>query len=499
MAKMREDLDYDVAIIGAGVSGINTAYRLQTQASKGTTIRYAIFEMRKQIGGTWDLFRYPGIRSDSDLHTFGFAWRPWTEKNTIATASSIVKYLEECADVYGIDRNIRFGHKLVRADWSSEALCWTLECVVKGQESRTFRAGFVVMGTGYYDYEKPFPAVIPGIENFKGQVVHPQFWPEDLNYKHRDVVIIGSGATAVTLLPALAKDANKVTQLQRSPTYVVSASRQDKIGPVMKRILPASFAAELTRYIYIVLGYWMYYWCTIFPETAKASLKKKTKQELPTNLAWDPHFKPRYNPWEQRLCLCPDGDYFEALRSGKGDVVTGVIEEVTEDAIRLTSGQELRPDLIVTATGLQLLWAGGATFSVDGVRINAEEKLVWKGMMLQDVPNAAFVMGYTNASWTLGADATAHMITRLLKYMHEHSLAAAIPTLDHGQKQKMKRQALLNLTSTYIESGRRCMPQTGEGQWARRSNWFQDMREAKRGDMLSDLEFCSKKQHNGRL
>src|SRR5215469_15524857 len=486
-------LDVDVAIIGAGISGINAAYRVQTQAPKGTT--YVILEARDDIGGTWNFFKYPGIRSDSDLHTFGFPWRPWPERKLIADGPSILKYLRESVSIYGIDRQIHFRHKLISADWSSHDLMWTLNVQVN-DELRILHARFLIMGTGYYDYEEPLQAFIPGLDRFKGKVVHTQFWPEDLEYEGKRMVIIGSGATAVTLLPSVAERAEHVVMLQRSPSYVFSLPSKDKIGALIHRLLPSSIAYWIQRVQWILLGYTLYYYCRIFPNSAKRFLRRETIRQLPKDIAHDPHFKPAYNPWEQRLCLCPDGDFFKALRKGKASIATGSIETVTETGIELQDGSFISTDIIVTATGLKILIAGGARFSVDGKLLNPAEKFLWKGVMMQDLPNAAFVVGYTNASWTLGADATAQLITRLLKMMQKKGVVAAVPRLENPEK--MKSVPMLNLDSTYIRRAASMMPKAGEGQWAPRSNYFVDIKEAKWGDIVSGLQFYKQHMANGK-
>lgn len=485
-------LDVDVAIIGAGISGINAAYRIQTQAPKGT--RYAILEARDDIGGTWNFFKYPGIRSDSDLHTFGFPWRPWPERRPIADGPSIMKYLRESASTYGIDKQIRFRHRLISADWSSHNLMWTLNVRVNG-EPRILHARFLIMGTGYFDYDEPLQASIPGLDRFKGKVVHPQFWPEDLEYEGKRMVIIGSGATAVTLLPSVAKKAEHVVMLQRSPSYVLSLPSKDKVGGLLHRLLPSSIAYPIQRIQWILLTYILYYYCRIFPNAAKRFLKREAIRQLPKDIPYDPHFEPAYNPWDQRLCLCPDGDFYKALRKGKASIATGSITTVTETGIELQDGSFIGADIIVTATGLKILVAGGARFSVDGKPINPAEKFLWKGVMMQDLPNAAFVIGYTNASWTLGADATAQLITRLLNMMKKKNVVAAAPRLEHPEK--MKSSPMLSLSSTYIQKAVSIMPKVGEGQWAPRNNYFVDIKEARWGDIVSGLQFYKERMENG--
>lgn len=487
-------LDFDIAIIGAGISGINSAQRIQTQAPPGTT--YAILEARNDIGGTWNFFKYPGIRSDSDLHTFGFAWRPWREKQPIAEADSIMRYLRESASLYGIDKKVWLGHRLVSADWSSSELCWRLDVMVEG-EMRVFKARWVILGTGYYDYERALEVDIPGLERFKGEVVHPQFWPEDLQYEGKRMVIVGSGATAVTLLPSVAKKAEHVVMLQRSPSYVFSLPTKDKTGKWLHWLLPSSLAYRIQRIRWILMGYALFYFCKTFPNAAKRFMRRETIRQLPKDIPWDPHFKPAYNPWEQRLCLCPDGDFYKALRSGKASVATGKIKTVTETGIELEDGSFIGADIIVTATGLKILLAGGTQFTIDGEKVVVPDKFLWKGVMLQDLPNAAFVVGYTNASWTLGAEAAAQLITRLLNYMHKNGTVAAVPRLEHPEM--MKSTPMLNLNSTYIQKAIAIMPKAGEGQWASRSNYFTDMKEATRGDIVSGLQFYKESVVNGGL
>ncbi|KAL1963473.1 hypothetical protein VTN77DRAFT_8374 [Rasamsonia byssochlamydoides] len=471
----------DIAIIGAGISGINTAYRVQTNLP---SYSYTILEARGAIGGTWDLFRYPGIRSDSDLYTFGFAWHPWTKDNPIADGPSISKYMRDTAAKYGIDRHIRFHHRLIAADWSSDKRLWTLTVDADGQ-TRYFHARFVVFGTGYYDYNEPLPAVIPGLETFKGRTVHPQFWPEDLDYTDKKVVVIGSGATAVTLVPELAKKASRVTMLQRSPSYIMALPNESRSW--FSWLLPSIIQHKLKRLGWILTSRLLFLFCQTFPNVARWALRRRAMRLLPANIPHDPHFKPRYNPWDQRLCICPDGDFFRALRSGRADVKTDTIRTVTEHGIDLDSGETLDADIIVTATGLKLLIAGGAKVVVDGEKIDISEKYIWNSVMLQDVPNAAFVIGYTNASWTLGADATALLVCRLLKYMARRNIVAAIPRVDDPAK--LQPRKLLNLSSTYIATAEKSLPKAANTRpWLPRDNYISDLFTALFGRLDTGLE-----------
>jgi cation diffusion facilitator CzcD-associated flavoprotein CzcO len=480
--------DFDVIIIGAGISGINSAYRVQTQTPPGTT--YAILEGRGQLGGTWDFFKYPGLRSDSDLHTFGFAWRPWGQAKAIAEAPLILDYLSKCVAETGIDKHIKYNHKVTAAEWSSETCKWTLDVETNGFQT-TMTGRWLILGTGYYNYDEPMEAIIPGIENFKGEVVHPQFWPEDLDYSGKKMVIIGSGATAITILPVVSQAVKHVTMLQRSPSYIMSMPASDPLSKLYHWFLPSGFAYRIDRVRFMLMGYFFFYFCRSFPKVGRSLLAKLTKLQLPSNVPFDPHFVPAYNPWEQRLCICPDGDFYKALRSGKADIATGHIKTITSREIILTSGEKISDvDILVTATGLKIHLAGGIKFTIDGKPLNIPEKFLWKGVMLQDFPNAAVVIGYTNASWTLGADATAQLLTRLMSHMHAHGYQAAIPRVQNPEK--MSTAPMLNLNSTYIASAIAVMPKTGsEGQWRPRTNYFSDMKEAKRGDVLSGLEFLT--------
>ncbi|KAF2668530.1 FAD/NAD(P)-binding domain-containing protein [Microthyrium microscopicum] len=476
---------FDVIIIGAGISGINSAYRVSTKLPKGTT--YVILEARNAVGGTWDFFRYPGIRSDSDLYTFGFAWRPWKGK-AIAEGHLIREYLQESIKETGIDKNIKFNHKVVSADWSSEDLRWTLDVQV-GEKMLQYRGQFMILGTGYYDYDEPLESFIPGIESFKGQVVHPQFFPEDLDYANKEVAIIGSGATAVTILPNMADKAKQVTMVQRSPSYIFPLpNKDDPLVKFTQWLLPAQWAHTLARWRWIFTSYAFFYFCRTFPNAARKIIRAATEKSLNKTFPHDPHFKPVYNPWEQRFCMAPDGDFYKAIRKGKASVVTGTIKTVTGDGITMDSGEEVKADILITATGLKIKLAGGLKPSIDGQPLDIPSKYMWKGVMLQDLPNACFVIGYTNASWTLGADATAQLFTRLINKMHQKGAGAVIPRLPNPEA--MKPTPMLNLNSTYIVKAMDAMPKSGsEGNWRPRTNYFQDYKEAKWGDIESGMEF----------
>lgn len=475
---------FDIIIVGAGISGINAAYRIQTELPSAS---YTILEARGGMGGTWDLFRYPGFRSDSDLYTFGFAWRPWAEPKVIADGDSIRKYIHESAALYGIDQKVKFHRKLVSANWSSDQQTWALLVDEEGRKTH-FYARFVILSTGYYDYDEALSSHIPGIEAFTGTVVHPQFWPEDLDYKDKKIIVVGSGSTAITLIPSLAETASHVIMLQRSPSYILARPAIDPFGHWAQKLFPDWIAYRITRLKFLILGFLFIKFCTFYPLAARNLIKKATLKELPDNIPHDPHFSPRYNPWEQRLCLCPDGDFFRAMRAGNASVVTDTITTVTETGIRLASGQTLDADIIVTATGLKLKVAGGARISVDNVPVTIGEKLLWKGVMLQDVPNVATVIGYTNASWTLGADATALLVTRLLKSMKAKGVTSAVPRREHSEG--MKSVPALNLSSTYVVRGAKELPRTGDkAPWMPRSTYFSDLWGAKFGNITDGLQF----------
>lgn len=475
---------FDVIIVGAGISGINAAYRVQSQLPG---LSYAIVEARDAIGGTWDLFKYPGIRSDSDLFTFGFPWCPWKSDNPIASGESILKYVRETAKEYGIDSNILFNHKVNSANWSSGENVWSLDVENQGQ-AKTLTARFMIWGTGYYDYNEPLDAKIPGLDDFQGQTIHPQFWPEDLDYSDKKVVIIGSGATAVTLLPVLAEKAAKVTMLQRSPTYIMSLPNRS-LNPLYY-LLPNGLYSQLQRINWILTTRIFFLVCQGLPWLARSVLALLTKMQLPKQVPHDPHFKPSYNPWDQRLCVCPDGDFFKSLHTGRADVKTDTIKTVTKNGILLNSGEKLDADIIITATGLKLQIAGGSVITVDGKQFGVDSKYLWKGILVQDVPNAAFVIGYANASWTLGADATARFICRLLKTMEKEKAVAAVPRMPAVDLEKMQQRPLLSLTSTYVAKASETLPMAGDrGPWKPRDNYIDDYWYAKYGGLDDTLKF----------
>ena len=476
--------DFDVVIVGAGISGVNAAYRIQSELPDAS---YSLLEARGSMGGTWDLFKYPGIRSDSDLHTFGFPWRPWKHPKAIADGQSILEYVKESASANGIDKKIQYNTKMINANWSSDQQRWQIEVNSNG-EKRFIHARFLLLSTGYYDYDTPLRVDIPGIDSFQGTIIHPQFWPEGLDYAGKNIVIIGSGATAVTLLPILAERAEKVTMLQRSPGYILNQPAVDPLGQWAHKWLPAWLAFKLVRWKYLILPFLFFKFCRAFPMAARRGLRRRTKAELPSNVPHNPHFEPNYNPWEQRLCVCPDGDFYKSLRAGKADLVTDTIDRITEKAIHTKNGTVLTPDIIITATGLKIQIGGGAKMVVDGARVDVATRFLWKSIMLQDVPNMATVIGYTNASWTLGADATALSVCRLIKTMKKKNATSATPRAKDPEK--LSVVSVLNLNSTYVEKGKGEMPKAATtAPWKPRSTYFADIYEARYGDIEQGLQF----------
>ncbi len=415
-----------VLIVGAGLSGIGAAYHIQS-AFPGRS--YTILEARDVIGGTWDLFRYPGVRSDSDMYTLGYRFRPWAQGEAIADGPSILRYVRDTAAEAGIDRRIRFGHRVLRAAWSSQDARWTVQAVHDGQPVR-MTTNFLYVCGGYYHYDAGYMPHLPGIDRFGGTVVHPQHWPAGLDYEGKRVVVIGSGATAVTLVPAMADRAAHVTMLQRSPTYIVSMPAQDALANRLRRVLGTRGAYPVVRWKNVALQTFFYRLSRRRPRVVKSLIRKATIRQLPPGYDVDTHFKPRYQPWDQRLCLVPDADLFKAIRHGRVSVVTDRIAELTEAGLRLESGTELEADIIVTATGLRLLAFGGIQLAVDGRDVKLPETTAYKGMMLSDVPNFAFTIGYTNASWTLKADLVSEYVVRLLRYMDAHGYDQCVPAND---------------------------------------------------------------------
>ncbi|WP_091604767.1 flavin-containing monooxygenase [Micromonospora mirobrigensis] len=405
----------DVLIVGAGLSGIGAAVHLRRNCPDKT---YAVLEARGAIGGTWDLFRYPGIRSDSDMYTLGYSFKPWTAAKAIADGDSIRDYVNDTAREYGVDEHIRFHHKVVRAEWDSGTARWTVHAHrADTAEDVVLTCDFLFTCSGYYRYDEGYTPQLPGVERYTGRLVHPQHWPADLDHTGKRVVVIGSGATAVTLVPAMARQAAHVTMLQRSPTYVISLPSRDPLADALRRRLPAKAAYPIVRWKNVLLGVANFQLSRRAPGVVKALLRRAAKGKLPVGYDVDRHFSPRYDPWDQRLCVVPDGDLFAAVKSGRAAVVTDTIDTFTEHGLRLASGEELPADVVVTATGLNLLAFGGMTLSVDGADVDLADTVAYKGMMLSGVPNFAMTIGYTNASWTLKADLVATYVCRLLRHL----------------------------------------------------------------------------------
>jgi monooxygenase len=467
----------DVLIVGAGLSGIGAAWHLQKNCPGK---RYAILEGRAASGGTWDLFRYPGVRSDSDMYTLGYRFRPWKDAKAIADGPSILSYIREVASDHGIDRQIRYGHRVVGASWSTPDARWTVE-IERGGERVFLSCGFLWMCSGYYRYEAGYLPEFPGIDGFKGRVVHPQHWPQDLDYAGKKVVVIGSGATAVTVVPSMAETASHVTMLQRSPTYVVARPAQDPIANKLRRRLPLKLAYMLTRWKNVLLGMYFYQLCKRKPEKVKSLIVGGVRQMLGPDYDVAKHFTPKYNPWDQRLCLVPDADLFRAIRKNKASVVTDTIETFTEKGIKLKSGAELEADVVVTATGLVVQSLGGMKLVVDGKPVKPSDTMIYKGMMYSDVPNLASIFGYTNASWTLKADLVCEYVCRLLNYMDRKGFTKAVP---HNSDPTLTEEPWVNFSSGYIQRALPHQPKQGSKRpWKLYQNYVLDLLTLRHGSL----------------
>jgi monooxygenase len=478
----------DVLIVGAGLSGIGAACHLQAECPGKS---YAILEAREASGGTWDLFRYPGIRSDSDMYTLGYAFRPWRGAKSIADGPSILDYIRETAREHGVDGHIRFGHRAVRAEWSTADARWTVEAERgDGLEPVQLTCGFLFMCTGYYRYDEGYTPAFPGAERFAGRIVHPQHWTGDIDCAGRRVVVIGSGATAVTLVPALAEQAEHVTMLQRSPSYILSLPGEDPIARRVRRALPPKLAYSVVRWKNVALTTLFFQLSRRAPRIAKAMIRKGVEKELPPGYDIDTHFTPRYDPWDQRVCLVPDGDLFAAIRAGRASMVTDRIETFTERGLRLESGRELEADVVVTATGLNLLALGGLRIVVDGEAVELPDKVGYKGMMLSDVPNLAVAMGYTNASWTLKCDLTCAYVCRLLNHMDRHGHRQVTPRI---REASLPTQPFIDLQAGYVQRSIDLFPRQGiKAPWRLYQNYLRDILLLQYGALEDDaLEFSA--------
>jgi monooxygenase len=463
---------FDVLIVGAGLSGIGAAYHLQAECPKKS---YLLLEGRNAIGGTWDLFRYPGVRSDSDMYTLGYRFRPWREAKAIADGPSILRYIRETAQEYGIDRKIRYGHQVKVARWSSADAEWTVEATKADGSTARFACNFLYMCSGYYDYAGGYMPGWPGMEKFRGQIVHPQKWPEDLDYKDKRVVVIGSGATSVTLVPAMADAAAHVYMLQRSPSYVLSLPSRDAVANWLRGKVPAGLAYSIVRWKNVLIAMFLFQRSRRKPEKIKEWILGLAKQSLGPDYDVAKHFTPRYNPWDQRLCFIPDADLFQAIKRGKASVVTDEIEAFTEKGLRLRSGEELEADIIVTATGLKVQLMGGMEVWVDGAPVKLSRAMSYKGMMYSDVPNLASSFGYTNASWTLKSDLTAEYVCRLLNHMDAGGYARCTP---RKQDDSIAEQPAIDFSSGYIQRAKDVLPKQGSKRpWRLHQNYALDMLE----------------------
>jgi len=472
----------DVLIVGAGISGIGAAWHLQDRCPDRT---YAIVEGRDDLGGTWDLFRYPGVRSDSDMHTLGYSFKPWTADKAIADGPSILAYLRETVHEYGIDRHIRFGHHIDRATWSSADATWTVEGHRTADgEPVTMTCGYLFMCSGYYSYKAGYTPEFEGIEDFGGQVVHPQQWPEDLDYAGKRVVVVGSGATAMTLVPALAETAGHVTMLQRSPTYVVSRSDVDSVANNLRKVLPEPVAYELTRTKNVAMQQFFYQQTRVRPEKVKERLLGMVRKELGPDYDVDRHFTPSYNPWDQRLCLVPNSDLFEALRSGRASVVTDQIARFTEAGVELRSGEVLEADIVVTATGLQMVTLGEMDFVVDGEPVDFSQTWTYKGFAYSDIPNLASSFGYINASWTLRSDLIAEYVCRMLNHLAETRTSIATPRLRPSDCSMPERPWIDGFNPGYMNRVMDRLPRQGDREpWINPQRYGRDKKLFRKGPL----------------
>jgi monooxygenase len=482
---------FDIIIVGGGLSGVDAAYHVQTYC-RGKS--YVILENRDAIGGTWDLFRYPGIRSDSDMYTFGYSFRPWQSNSAIAHGESIRTYICETAEAYDIDRKIRFRHQVKSLSWSSADARWTVEAE-RGPERQPvrFTCNFLFGCTGYYDYKAGYTPEFPGVEKFRGRLVHPQQWPQDLDYAGKPVVVIGSGATAVTIIPVMAETAAHVTMLQRSPSYIVARPSEDELVKWLRQRLPIRLAFAIARWRNVLRGLYFFNLCRRKPELAKKWIAEQVRQLLGADYDVQTHFTPRYNPWEQRMCLAPDADFFNAIRSGKAEIATEEIDTFTEDGIRLRSGRELRADVVVTATGLKLQMLGGIAVYVDGKPVNFAETMNFRGVMFSDIPNLASVFGYTNASWTLKADLVSAYVSRLIDYMDRRGYVQCTP---RRRDPSVEPEPFLDFSSGYVRRAMDHFPRQGSKKpWKLYQNYLFDMVSLRYGSVDdSALEFVRRRQ-----
>lgn len=478
----------DVIVVGAGLSGIGGACHLRMYCPNKS---FAILEGRSAIGGTWDLFRYPGVRSDSDMYTLGYRFRPWRDAKAIADGPAILNYIRDTAVEFGVDKAIRYNYRVRRASWSSDQARWTIEV----ESGELLTCNFLYLCTGYYDYESGYTPEWPGVAQFRGTLVHPQRWPEDLDYAGKRVVVIGSGATAITLVPALAQDAAHVTMLQRSPSYIVTRPAEDQIANWLRRSLPDRAAYVLARWKNVLTATFFYSLARKRPQLFKWMVAKGVRKELGEKYD-SKHFTPPYNPWDQRLCFAPDADLFAAIRDGRVSVVTDNIETFTADGLLLKSGERLDADIIVTATGLVLRLFSGMQLSVDNTFVDLPKTLVYKGMMFSDIPNLAFAVGYTNASWTLKCDLTSEYVCRLLNHMDQHGYAFCTPRVNDPD---IESEPVLDFNSGYVQRALHTLPRQGsKTPWRLHQNYMKDLRMMRYGRVEDGtMEFKTASTTNG--
>ena len=459
----------DVLIIGAGFSGIGAAYRIHEQ---NPNLSYTILERRERLGGTWDLFKYPGIRSDSDIFTLSFPWEPWTRPEMIADGADIWQYMADTARKHGIDRHIQFSTHVLSADWDSGTDTWTVQ-TEQGGEAKTYSSRFLFFASGYYNYDEPYSPGFPGIEDFNGEVIHPQHWPEGFDLTGKRLVVIGSGATAVSMIPSLTRRAAHVTMLQRTPSYLFSVQRVQPIFNAVRKVLPRKASHWLARWVMSLFGSLLWLVARRAPEFSKRLIRGVAEKNLPDDYDIDTHFTPPYKPWDQRMCFILDGDFYQSIAAGDVEVVTDHVDHFDATGIALKSGRHLDADVVITATGIQLHALGGVTLSIDGEKIDPHDRFAFRRHLLEDIPNAAWCFGYSNASWTLGADMTARAVAKLLAYMDAHGYTHAYPHLGVAH---MPEQPVFNLQSGYVLRAQGVLPKSGVGRpWEMTHNYLRDV------------------------
>ncbi|KAI1376301.1 putative flavin-binding monooxygenase [Hypoxylon crocopeplum] len=474
---------FDVLIVGAGISGINCAYRLQAELPH---VKFALLEGRDRIGGTWDLYKYPGVRTDSDIHSMGFTWHRWSFDHPIATGAQIMEYLADAVSKHRLAQYIRLRHKVLSVNWSTADQNWNLVVMDHDDLFKRFRARWIILGTGYYDHDTPLQTDIPGLDGFKGKVINPQFWPSEFDYNNKRITIIGSGATAVSLLPALPERAAQVTMLQRSPTYITTSPNT----AWLHRYLPRPVVDTYRRIHYLFSTYLLVLMCQYFPDFVRDTFRKEVTKLLPNRIDYETHFNPRYNPWEQRICLDPDSAFYKALHLPNVHLITGDIDTVTDNEIRMRDGQTTGADIIVTAIGFRMMMGGKIEIRVDNEPVQWRRRYIWNGAMLDSVPNMMFMLGYTNHAWTLGADNTSIVLTRLWKKMEENGARSAVPRVPEDAATDTQR--MWQLSATYVSAADDELPVYGmTGNWKPRNRPPVDYFHARWGDCTSGLDFST--------